>query len=140
MDIKGEMEKITIATKKPQQIVDITDKIKKIVKKSAVKEGICCIYAPHATCAVMVNENWDPNIMLDIIDALDTIIPQGKWRHDKVDDNGAAHIKASIIGPSETVPVKDGKLLLGRWQDVMLADFDGPRQREVIVNVISKHK
>jgi secondary thiamine-phosphate synthase enzyme len=132
------MEKITVSTENPQQIVDITSEVKKIVKKSGIKEGVCFIYTPHATCAVMINENWDPNIMLDILDALESAVPAGKWRHDKVDNNGAAHIKASIIGPSEAVPVNGGALLLGKWQDIMLADFDGPRKREVIVNITGK--
>ena len=132
------MEKITVSTGKPQQIVDITEKVKNIAKKSGAKEGICLVYTPHATCAVMVNENWDPNIMIDIIDSLSSLVPAGKWRHDKVDNNGAAHIKASIIGPSETIPLKQGSLLLGRWQDIMLADFDGPKEREVFVEIIEK--
>ncbi len=132
------MEKITISTEKPQQIVDITEQLKEIVKKSGIKEGICCVYTPHATCAVMINENWDPNIMLDILDSLESIIPAGKWRHDKVDNNGAAHIKSSIIGPSEIVPIKESKLLLGRWQNIMLADFDGPKEREILVNIMGK--
>jgi len=132
------MESITISTENSQQIVDITDEVKKIVSKSEAKEGFCCVYTPHATCAVMINENWDPNIMLDIIDSLNNLVPKGKWRHDKVDNNGAAHIKASIIGPSEIIPVKNSRLLLGKWQDIMLADFDGPKQREIIVDVIKK--
>ncbi len=132
------MEKITVSTEKPQQIVDITAEVKKIAKKSAVKEGICWVYTGHATCAVMINENWDPNIMLDIIDSLNDIIPKGKWRHDQADNNGSAHIKASIIGPSEIIPVKNGELLLGRWQDIMLADFDGPKKREILVDIIKK--
>jgi len=132
------METITISTEKPQQIVDITGEVKKIAKKSAVKDGICWVYTPHATCALMINENWDPNIMLDIIDSLNELVPSGKWRHDKVDSNGASHIKASIIGPSEIVPVKNGELLLGKWQDIMLADFDGPRERKILVDVIKK--
>ena len=132
------MESITITTDKEQQIVDITDKVKEIVKKSEIKEGICYIYTGHATCAVMINENWDPNIMLDIIEMLNNAVPQGKWKHDKVDNNGAAHIKSSIIGPSEIVPVKDGKLLLGKWQDIMLADFNGPKEREILIDVIKK--
>ena len=86
----------------------------------------------------MINENWDPNIMLDIIDSLNSLIPKGKWRHDKVDNNGAAHIKASIIGPSEIIPVKNGELLLGKWQDIMLADFDGPKERKILVDIIKK--
>ena len=132
------MEKITMATEKPQQIIDITEEVKKIVKKSKAKEGFCYIYTPHATCAVMINENWDKNIMLDILDSLESIVPAGKWRHDSVDNNGAAHIKSSIIGPSEVVPVKDSELLLGRWQDIMLADFDGPKERAVLIDVIEK--
>lgn len=132
------METITISTNKDQQIMDITEQVKKIIKESDVKEGICYIYTPHATCAVMINENWDPNIMLDIIDLLDNAVPKGKWRHDKVDNNGAAHIKASIVGPSEIVPVKDGKLMLGQWQDIMLADFDGPKERKIFVDLLKK--
>ncbi len=132
------MERISVATQKSQQIVDITEEVKAILKKSDASEGICCIYTPHATCAVMINENWDTNIMLDIIDSLNNIVPEGKWRHDKIDSNGAAHIKASIIGPSEIVPIKNGKLMLGRWQDIMLADFDGPKKREIFINIINK--
>ena len=132
------MEKITVSTEKPQQIIDITEDVRKIVQKSKANEGFCYVYTPHATCAVMINENWDKNIMLDILECLSSTIPEGKWRHDKVDSNGAAHIKASIIGPSEIVPVKGNKLMLGRWQDIMLADFDGPRQREILVDVIEK--
>lgn len=134
------MERLTISTQKQQQIVDITDGVKEIVSKSKVNKGVCIIYAPHATCAVMINENYDPNVMLDIIDALDKVAPQGKWRHDKVDNNGAAHIKSAIIGPSESVPVSDGKLMLGKWQDIMLADFDGPRERHVFVKLIEDGK
>ncbi len=132
------MESITISTEKPRHIIDITGKVKAVIEKSGVKDGVCLVYTPHSTCAVMINENYDSNIMLDIIDALETAIPHGKWRHDSVDDNAAAHIKASIIGPSEAVPIKDGKLMLGRWQDIMLADFDGPRKREIFINIINK--
>jgi secondary thiamine-phosphate synthase enzyme len=134
------MEKIAVTTENPRQIVDITPQVKEIVKKSKAKEGMCCVYTPHATCAVMINENWDKNIMLDILDALDNIIPEGKWKHDNVDRNGAAHIKSSIIGPSEIIPVKDSELMLGQWQDIMLADFDGPKERVVFVDVMKKGK
>jgi secondary thiamine-phosphate synthase enzyme len=131
-------EKFTVSTGKKQEIVDITEKVREIVKKSGVKQGLCNVYTPHATCAVMINENWDPNIMVDILECLDKIAPHGKWRHDSVDSNGAAHIKSSIIGPSETVHIDGGKLVLGRWQDIMLADFDGPRERGVIVEILKK--
>ena len=128
-------EEFTIKTSKKQQIVDITEKIKNLVKNSKVKEGICLVYVPHATCAVMINENYDPNVMDDLLNSLNKLIPDGKWLHDSVDGNGAAHIKSAILGPSETIPIKDSELQLGQWQDIMLCDFDGPRQRKIIVTI-----
>lgn len=128
-------KEITISTSKNQELVDITDEVRKIVADSKVKEGMCNVYVPHATAAVTLNENADPNVMVDIVNALDKLVPQGKWLHDSVDNNGASHIKSAIIGPSETIPIKDGKLLLGTWQDIMLCDFDGPRQRRIIITI-----
>jgi len=81
----------------------------------------------------VINENDDPNLCTDLLDALDKLIPEGVWRHDRVDRNGAAHLKSAILGPGETIPVRDGRLLLGTWQAIMLIDLDGPRQRRVIV-------
>ncbi|MCD4759450.1 secondary thiamine-phosphate synthase enzyme YjbQ [archaeon] len=125
-----------VKSTKKQEIIDITAQIKQILKESQTKKGILIIYTPHATAAIIINENYDPNICDDILEALDNLIPQGKWRHDKIDNNAAAHIKASIIGPSQTIPIKDNKLQLGTWQNCMLADFDGPKNRRVIVNII----
>lgn len=130
------LQEISLSTSKKQEIIDITSKVQDIVKKTGIKDGICVVYTTHATAAILINENWDPNILLDTIEALDKIIPQGRWRHDKVDNNGAAHIKSAIIGPSETIIIKDGELLLGRWQSIMLADFDGPRKRKVLIKTI----
>jgi secondary thiamine-phosphate synthase enzyme len=85
----------------------------------------------------MIQENWDPNITTDIINALSTLIPKGRWLHDRVDGNADAHIKAGIIGPSLTIPMENGKLLLSRWQNVFFCDFDGPREkRELIVTLM----
>src|SRR3989338_11233128 len=113
-------EIMSVSTSKRQEMVDITAKVSSIVKRSDVKEGMCNVYAMHATAAIVVNENADPDICLDTIDALNKLAAKGIWRHDKVDGNADAHIKASILGPSETIPVKDGKLLLGKWQAVSL--------------------
>jgi secondary thiamine-phosphate synthase enzyme len=132
------MKEFSVSTGKKYDMVDVTEQVKKIVKDSKIKEGVCTVYVPHATCAVLINENYDPNVMEDVLDAMAKLVPEGKWRHDKVDNNGAAHIKSAIIGPSETVPVKNGELLLGTWQDIMLADFDGPKQRKVIVEIVGK--
>jgi secondary thiamine-phosphate synthase enzyme len=127
---------ISISTEERQEVVDITDRVKAVLSKSGVRNGACLVYTGHATCAVTVNENYDPNIGIDLLNCLDELVPQGKWLHDRVDNNGAAHIKASIIGPSEMIPVKDGKLMLGRWQDIILCDFDGPKNRKIVVDVI----
>jgi secondary thiamine-phosphate synthase enzyme len=129
------MEEFCIKTSRQNQIIDITAKVLEIVRKSAVAEEICCVYTPHTTAAITINENADPNICEDILEALAKLIPEGIWRHDRVDNNAAAHIKASLIGPSEAIPVKDGKLTLGAWQAVMLVELDGPRERRVIVEV-----
>jgi len=125
----------TIKTKKQEEIVDLTEKVQEIVAKAKVKEGICFVYVPHATAALTINENYDPNVCSDFLEALDKLIPKGIWRHDKIDNNGAAHIKAAIIGPSVIVPIKNSSLALGTWQGIMLCEFDGPRERKVIVEV-----
>ena len=129
------MTEFRVRTTKKQEMVDITNRVADLVKQSGVSEGICLVYVPHATAAVAVNENADPNVCEDILDALAALVPQGKWRHDRIDDNAAAHIKATILGPSETVPVRGGRLRLGTWQSVMLVELDGPRERTVIVEV-----
>jgi secondary thiamine-phosphate synthase enzyme len=129
------MEALVIESSRKSQIIDITAKVSQIVRKSAVAEGICCVYTPHTTAAITVNENADPNVCEDILEALAKLIPEGSWRHDRIDNNAAAHIKASIIGPSEAIPVQDGRLLLGTWQAVMLVELDGPRERRVVVEV-----
>ena len=129
------MAEFHLRTEQHQAMVDITDRVNDLVRQSTVREGICLVYVPHATAAVVVNENADPNVCLDILDALGRLVPEGQWRHDRVDNNAAAHIKATILGPSETLPVRDGQLRLGTWQSVMLVELDGPRQRTVIVEV-----
>ena len=129
---------ISIETRKKYELVDITHQIKEIVKQAKVKGGFCQVYVPHATAAIIINENYDPDICDDFLDSLNDLIPEGKWRHDRVDGNGAAHIKAAILGPSETIPIQNGNLLLGQWQACMFCELDGPRQRKIIITVVSK--
>lgn len=129
----------SFSTSKKQEIVDINDKVKEILNKFNVKEGICTIFCKHATAAIIINENYDPNICLDLLDALNDLIPSGKWRHDRVDGNADAHIKAAILGPHETIPIKDGELQLGQWQSLMFVELDGPRNnRIVVIQIIGK--
>ena len=132
-------EEIILSTSKKQELIDITEKINSTIKKSKIKNGLCSVFAAHATAAIIINENADPNICLDLLDALSKIVPQGIWRHDKMDGNADSHIKSAILGPSETIPIKNSKLCLGQWQSVMFAELDGPRQnRKIIVTIIGE--
>ena len=129
------MKDFFVKTARKYQVIDITPKVQEIVEQDGSTDGLCCVFVPHATAAVTINENADPNIGEDLHNALAKLIPEGVWRHDRIDGNAAAHIKAAILGPSETVPVKDRRLTLGTWQSLMLVEFDGPRQRRVIVQI-----
>jgi secondary thiamine-phosphate synthase enzyme len=126
---------LTYRTRQRYELVDLTADVARLVAAAALDEGLCAVYVPHATAAIVINENDDPNLCTDLLEALDKLVPEGVWRHDRVDRNGAAHIKAAILGPGETVPVRDGRLLLGTWQAIMLVELDGPRQRRVIVTL-----
>lgn len=127
---------IETSTRRERELVDITAQAREEVRRSGVRDGICALYAHGATAALMVQENDDPNIAFDVLDCLDELVPAGKWRHDRVDGNGASHIQAGIVGPSETIPIRDGELALSTWQNVFLCDFDGPRQtRRILVTI-----
>lgn len=134
-----------IKTTRREEIVDITERVKEAVCKILEKDGkmvcnkkaqACLVYVPHASCSLIINENYDSAVCEDILDFLRKIIPRGKWKHDKQDGNGDSHIKSALLGPSKTVPLEDGKLCLGTWQSIGLAEFDGPRDRRVIVKII----
>ena len=128
-----------LTTRQHDEVIDITGEVRRVVSASGVSDGLCMVFTPHATAAVTINENDDPNIGTDFMSALQKIvIEHDGWLHDRVDDNAAAHIKSAIIGPSETIPVESGKLALGTWQNVFFCEFDGPRrQRKVVVSVLS---
>lgn len=126
-----------IKTSKREEIVDVTEEVERIVDRASDEDSkACLIYVPHATCAIIINENYDGAVCDDILAFLKKQIPSGIWKHDAVDDNADAHIKASIIGPSQIVPIHEGKLQLGKWQGIALAEFDGPRERKIIVKII----
>ena len=129
------MSEFNVRSSSPRELIDITGQVAHVCHQSGVVEGICHVYVPHATAAVVINENDDPNICIDLLEALDRQVPAGVWRHDRIDGNGAAHIQAAILGPGETVPVADGRIQLGTWQAIMLVELDGPKRRRVIVTV-----
>jgi secondary thiamine-phosphate synthase enzyme len=127
---------VQVSTQRKRELVDITEQVREEVRRSAISNGICALYAQGATAALMIQENDDPNITLDVLDCLEGIAPQGQWRHDRVDDNGSAHLQAGIVGPSEVIPIRDGNLALSTWQNIFLCDFDGPRARRTVIVTI----
>ena len=122
-------------TRERREVVDLTPKVADLVAASGVDEGVCTVFVRHATAAIVINENADPGFRVDLLNALTRMFPDGVWEHDKIDDNGAAHLKAALLGPSESVPVRHGRLALGTWQGIALVECDGPRDREIIVDV-----
>lgn len=126
---------LTLSTRGRQSIEDLTPQIEQAVAKSGVQEGLCTVYVPHTTAGVIINENYDPDVKRDILTTLARLIPlRGDYEHGE--GNADAHVKASLVGTSVTVPIYDGRLVLGTWQGILLCEFDGPRTRRVIVSVI----
>ncbi len=130
---------ITIRTDRHNGLYDITAEVTSIIRLSGVKYGIASVYARGATAAIMIQENWDQSVQNDVINFLSGIIPPGIWEHDHQDNNGDSHLKAGLVGASETIPVTDGKPGLSTWQNIFLCEFDGPREkREIVVTVIGE--
>jgi secondary thiamine-phosphate synthase enzyme len=131
---------ITLRTDKKNGLYDITSKVQEVIKESKVKTGIASVYAHGSTAAIMIQENWDQSVQNDVVTLLNRLIPSGIWEHDHQDNNGDAHLKAGLVGASETIPVVDGTAGLSTWQNIFLCEFDGPRnQREVVVTVIGEN-
>lgn len=128
----------TISTRSSEELIDITNNVENAVQKFNIRDGICLVYVPHATAGIILNESADPNIKIDLLSALDKLVPRhAAYLHDRIDNNAHAHIKSAIVGSSITIPLRDGNLGLGTWQAIMLCEFDGPRsRRRVVVQVI----
>ncbi|MFO7849542.1 MAG: secondary thiamine-phosphate synthase enzyme YjbQ [Spirochaetia bacterium] len=128
---------IEVSTGNKEELLDITDEVSEAVTASGILEGIAHVFVQGATAGVMIQENWDESVQHDVISMLKKYIPQGVWKHDRQDGNGDAHLKSGLVGPSETVPVKEGRLGLSRWQNIFLCEFDGPRKvRYIVVTVL----
>jgi secondary thiamine-phosphate synthase enzyme len=127
-------EELRVKTPKREGLMDITSDVQRVVKNSGVKEGVCRIFVPHTTAAITINENADPAVMKDIVTFLKNLIPQSSgFSH--MEGNSDAHIKTSLTGPSLDVLIHDRKLMLGTWQGIMFAEYDGPRNRKVYVQI-----
>jgi secondary thiamine-phosphate synthase enzyme len=128
------LKEIPIKTGKRIELVDLTAEIQEVVSKSGVKDGLCVVYSPHTTAALIITENADPSVQKDIITKLSKMIPENEG-YSHMEGNSDAHIKSAIIGNSRTILVKEGRLLLGTWEGVMLFEGDGPRQRKLLVSI-----
>ena len=125
-----------VKTSKQTEFIDITRSVQEAIKKTGVEDGICIVFIPHTTAGVTINENADPSVSQDILMELNKVIPfQDRYQH--LEGNSPAHIKASLIGCSQIVFVESGKLALGTWQGIFLCEFDGPRNRNVYVKVLT---
>jgi len=124
---------IRLETHRREELVDITDRVRTAVRETGIRDGLVALYAQGATAALMIQENWDASVPMDVVDCLQRLVPRGVWRHDAQDGNGDAHIKAGLVGPSETIPLVDGALGLSTWQGIFFCEFDGPRSSRTVV-------
>ena len=133
--MQRKLESFKVKTGKHAEMIDITEEVENIIWKSGVESGSCIVYVPHTTAGITINENADPNVVKDFIREMDSIVPwEDHYAH--MEGNSAAHIKASMMGFSQTLIIDKGHLVLGRWQGIYFAEYDGPRTRQVYVKVI----
>jgi len=127
-------QKLSVKTLKREILLELTGKIRKIVKESNVKEGVCRIFVPHTTAGITINENADPAVMKDIVNFLGKLIPRSS-NFSHLEGNSDAHIKSSLTGPSLDILIHENNIVLGTWQGIMFAEYDGPRNRNVYVQI-----
>tara|TARA_R110002111_G_scaffold47945_3_gene85511 strand:+ start:574 stop:1017 length:444 start_codon:yes stop_codon:yes gene_type:complete len=131
----NQIQTIQVETRQRDQMVEITDKVRKIVERSEVRDGSVIVYVPHTTAGVTINENADPDVVHDMISQLDEMVPWSQPFYRHMEGNSASHVKASMMGSSVTVLLQKGRLVLGTWQGVWFCEFDGPRTRNVHIAV-----
>jgi secondary thiamine-phosphate synthase enzyme len=129
------MKTLKVRSHQREELIEITEQVERELAQSEAKEGIVVLYVQHTTAGLTVNENADPDVPRDMLHAFRTLIPQHGMGFRHGEENSDAHIKATLVGSSVTVPFQDGKLLLGRWQGIFLCEFDGGRERQVIMLV-----
>lgn len=127
------MKELTIRTNEQSQFINITREVQQVILQSGIKDGVCTVFVPHTTAGITINENADPDVVSDILYALDRTVPWTSPHYRHSEGNSAAHVKASMVGASVQIPVLNGRLQLGTWQAVYLCEFDGPRSRKVWV-------
>ncbi|MCA1620226.1 MAG: secondary thiamine-phosphate synthase enzyme YjbQ [Acidobacteria bacterium] len=128
--------RIKVRSRGREELVEFTAEVRRVLGESGAREGVCVLFSRHTTAGLTVNENADPDVPTDMLHCLRTLIPQHGMDFRHGEENSDAHIKTTLVGPSVTVPFADGELLLGRWQGIFLCEFDGPREREVVIQVL----
>ncbi len=129
---------LVVQTRRREELVDITEQVQSFVDESGVQNGLVAVYVQGATAGIMIQENCDDSVQTDVVHLLQKLIPRGVWLHDAQDGNGDAHLKSGLVGPSETIPLIDGRLGLSTWQNIFLCEFDGPKaERRVVCTIIS---
>ena len=129
---------LSVKTRERTELVDVTSDINQLIQKSGFDQGLCLLYVPHTTAAVTINESADPSVKSDIMMILNKIIPwEANYRH--LEGNSAAHIKSTLVGPSELIAIENRKLVLGTWQGIFFCEFDGPRSRKLHVRILKEH-
>jgi len=129
------MQIIKVRSSEREELVEFTDQVRRALKESGAREGVCVLYVQHTTAGLTINENADPDVPRDMLHALRTLIPQHGMNFRHGEENSDAHIKTTLVGTSLTIPFRDGELLLGRWQGIFLCEFDGGRERQVILTI-----
>lgn len=127
----------TVATQSRSQMIDVTDRVERLVRSSPIRDGMAIVYVPHTTAAVTINENADPDVKADMLRKLEMLIPRHESYYRHSEGNSDSHVKTSLIGNSVTVLIEEGQLVLGRWQGIYFCEFDGPREREMHVKLVS---
>lgn len=130
------MESFVVKTRDRNDLIDVTHEVRRIISKSRVENGLVTVFVPHTTAAVTINENADPSVRHDLLMGLTDIAPANLPRYQHMEGNSDAHIKASLVAPSVTLIINEGQMVLGTWQAIFLCEFDGPRTRNVHVQVI----
>jgi len=131
----SDMETLRVNSSQREEMIEITRDVVKLLRENKQEEGICVLFTQHTTCGLTINENADPDVKSDMLGFLQKLIPQYFEDFKHFEHNSDAHIKSSLVGSSVTIPFANGKLLLGRWQGIFLCEFDGPRERQVLVTI-----
>ena len=129
---------LAVKTRERTELIDVTSEISQLVQKSGIDQGLCMVFVPHTTAAVTINESADPSVKSDMLMVLNQIVPwEANYRH--LEGNSPAHVKSTLVGPSQLIAIEKGRLVLGTWQGIFFCEFDGPRKRKLHVRIIEEH-